>query len=143
MSQKHLARIINRSESYVSERVAILNYPEELRDALYQGKISFSVCRELYKIPDTEDMLVYTRFAVQNGCTPEIARNWRKQLEAQKRQTTEEITERAVENYEQATNKTTVMMLCKICNENTDVNELVTMYVCKSCVDVLRKATAI
>jgi ParB family chromosome partitioning protein len=143
LSQKKLARVINRSESYVSERIAILDYPEELRDAVANGKLSFSVARELNKIEDEADKAMYVRYAIQNGCTPDIARRWRQELDSRKAITSQEIGKNAVENYSKETNKTTVMILCKICNENTDVNELVTMYVCKRCVDVLRKAAAL
>jgi ParB family chromosome partitioning protein len=143
LTQKALSKAINRSESYVSERVAILVYQPELRDALYSGKISFSVARELNKIKDESERLQYIRYAIENGATPDIARRWRKELEQRNEISSEQIVENAVENYNEATNKTTVMMLCKICNENTDVNNLQTMYVCRTCVDVLRKAAAI
>jgi len=143
LTQKVLSKAINRSESYVSERVAILEYEPELRDALYSGKISFSVARELNKIADESERLQYIRYAIENGCTPDIAKRWRTELAQRNEVSSTQIGENAVENYNQQTNKTTVMMLCKICNENTDVNELQTMYVCRTCVDVLRKAAAI
>lgn len=143
LSQKALAKVISRSESYVSERIAILKYPDDLRDALSQGKISFSVARELDKIKDTADKVMYTRYAVQNGCTPDVAKRWRLELDERGKQTADSLAEEATEHYNEQTNRTTVMMICKICNDNVDVNDLQTMYVCKSCVDVLRKAAAI
>jgi len=143
LSQKALSKIINRSESYVSERIAILNYTPELRDAVYKGTLSFSVARELNKISDEADKHMYIRYAIDNGCTPDIARRWRKELDARAEISSQQIGEKAVDNYNKETNKTTVMIICKICNENVDVNDLVTMYVCKNCVSVLRKAAAI
>lgn len=143
MSQKKLAKVINRSESYVSERIAILNYPNDLQNAVANGKLSFSVARELNKIEDEADKVMYIRYAIQNGCTPDVARRWRNELDSRKQITSIEIGENAVEKYSKETNKTTVMILCKICNENIDVNDLVTMYVCPSCLSVLRKASAL
>lgn len=143
ISQKKIAKIINRSESYVSERIAILSYPDQLIEAVANNKLSFSVARELAKITDEADKQMYIRYAISNGCTPEIARRWRAELDSRQVISSNELGEKAVEHYSQENNRTTVMILCKVCNENTDVKELVTMYVCKSCVDVLRKAAAL
>jgi ParB family chromosome partitioning protein len=142
MSQKSISKEINRSESYVSERLQIMNYPDELRDALYQDTISFSVARELNKIGNEDDKIMYVRYAIQNGCTPDIARNWRKQLELQGKQKAEDILTVASENYNQNSGSATVMMPCRVCMENIDVVELVTMYVCKTCLSVIKKVTA-
>lgn len=143
MSQKALSKAINRSEAYVSERLQIMNYPDELRDALYQNKISFSVARELNKIEGTDDKIMYVRYAVQNGCTPDIARNWRKQLELQGKLTADDILAVASENFNQNSGGATVSMPCRVCSENIDVAELVTMYVCKTCLSVIKKATSL
>lgn len=140
MSQKQVAKAINRSEAYVSERIAIISYIEELRDALYKGKITFSVARELNKIADDADKAMYCRYAVNNGCTPEVARGWRKQLELQAGAKLEDIVATASENYNTNTGGTIVSMPCRICSENTDVKELVTMYVCPTCLGEIKRA---
>jgi ParB family chromosome partitioning protein len=143
MAQKQVARAINRSEAYVSERIAIINYPEELRDALYKGQITFSVARELNKIVDDADKAMYCRYAVQNGCTPEVARGWRKQLELQAGAKLEDIVATAAENYNTNTGGTIVTMPCRVCSVNVDVKELVTMYVCTTCLKEIKKATSL
>jgi ParB family chromosome partitioning protein len=142
MTQKALAKAINRSEAYISERISIMSYPDELRDALYQNKISFSVARELNKIGNEDDKIMYVRYAIQNGCTPDIARNWRKQLELQAGKKVEDMQAEAVEHYNDNSGGAIVMMPCRICSENVNVNELVTMYLCNTCLTTIKKATS-
>jgi ParB family chromosome partitioning protein len=140
ITQKHLAKTINRTESYVSERLAILNYDPDLQNALALGKISFSVCRELNKIDDIGTRMQYTRYAIENGCTPEIARKWRMELKSTEQIEAATLLEQASENYNQKTGQVVVSMPCKICNANTDVNELITMHVCPLCAVEIKKA---
>jgi len=140
LSQKEIAKAINRTESYVSERLQILNYPDELRDALYQGHISFSVARELNKIAEDAVKIQYTRYAIENGCTPEVARRWRKQLESASPMTPDELAEVALENYIESPSKVTVTMPCGICHAPMDVNQLTHIYVCRDCQNTIRTA---
>lgn len=76
MSPVRLAKLINKSESYVTERLAIFNYPPELRHALDTGKIKFSVAREFGRMEDLVKMREYLKYAVLNGITSTLARQW-------------------------------------------------------------------
>ena len=143
MTQKRLAKVINRSESYISERLSIVNYNIKLRDALYQNRISFSVARELNKITDESTLEQYVRYATENGCTPDIARRWRKELNERSNITAEEIAQEATEHYNEATNKMSVTMPCNICSENTDVNDLRTLHLCPNCYRAIKSSASI
>lgn len=76
MSPVRLAKLINKSETYVTERLAIFNYPPELRHALDTGKIKFSVAREFGRMDDLVKMREYLKYAVLNGITSTLARQW-------------------------------------------------------------------
>jgi len=76
LSPAKIAQLVGRSGSYVSERLAIFNYPSVLREALDSKKIVFSVAREFARHPDVEKIKQFTRYAISNGCTPNIARQW-------------------------------------------------------------------
>jgi len=141
INQGQLAKVINKAQSYVSERISILTYIEQLRDALYQGKISFSVARELNRIKSDADKALYVGYAIENGCTPEIARKWRKQLDARDEQFANDINEKAAEHYIEQTNKTIVSMECGCCRHHHDVNELTTIYICPECRNVIRNTS--
>lgn len=68
--------MITRSHSYVMDRLEILEYPQELRDALTQKKIKFSVAREFFKIKDIITMRKFLYYAIRSGITPALAVQW-------------------------------------------------------------------
>lgn len=78
LSPTNVAQLIGKSNSYVSDRLSILNYPTELKEALEGEKIVFSVARELAKIPDKTTMGEYLNYAIKNGITPATAQQWSK-----------------------------------------------------------------
>lgn len=82
MDNRSIAHHIGRSEQYVSQRLAILNWPPLLMEALSSGKISFSAARELSYVDDPVTLQRYVEYAVTNGITPAVARSWRMQYQA-------------------------------------------------------------
>lgn len=85
-TQKQLSDLIGKSESYVSERIAIMNYPVCLFTALLNKSITFSVARELSKVKNESIIEMLTQQAVDNGCTPVLAKKWREQYNVMEEQ---------------------------------------------------------
>lgn len=77
LNQEKLAKFLHRSTGYISQRLDILSYPPVLQSALREGKISFSVARELRHIDDTEQLVYYLHYAIRDGCSVDTARVWR------------------------------------------------------------------
>ena len=71
-----VSQLIGKSPSYVSDRLAIFNYPPFLRDAMDKKQISFSVARELARIDDIKTMNEYVFYAIRNGLTSDGAHKW-------------------------------------------------------------------
>ena len=71
-----VAQLIGRSGSYVSDRLAIFNYPPPLKIALDEKKITFSVARTFARHPDPEKINMFLRYAISNGMTPTMAEKW-------------------------------------------------------------------
>lgn len=76
LTPARIAQFIGKSLTYVSERLATLDYPDELREALASKKITFSAAREFARHPDKSKILTFLRYAIQNGVTPNMARQW-------------------------------------------------------------------
>ncbi|MDH3348871.1 MAG: ParB/RepB/Spo0J family partition protein [Desulfobulbaceae bacterium] len=76
LTSKEVARHLGKSEAYVSQRLAILDYDEVLFNALKDGQLSFSVARELAKITDIPAQQSFVTYAITGGCSPQMARNW-------------------------------------------------------------------
>jgi len=76
LSPVRLAKLIGKSEGYVNDRLAIFNYPPELRNALDTEQIKFSVAREFGRMEDIGKMRQYLHYAIRSGITPGLARQW-------------------------------------------------------------------
>lgn len=133
LSQNQIAKYISKSASYVSERLAVLNYPAVLLEALMNNKITFSVAREFNKITEPQACETYLHYAVENGCTPEIARKWRKQWELQKEKPDITTLEEISEKYAESQQVTQIKMKCAGCREEFETTELQVVYMCRTC----------
>ncbi len=75
-TNKRLATVMGKSESYISQRLDILNWPEVLRTALLEGKITFSVGRILRQIQNPGDLKNYLMHAIKNKAAPSTVQKW-------------------------------------------------------------------
>lgn len=80
LSQKQMAERMGVSESYISQRVGAVKWPEFLRDAVYNGALSFSVAREFAGIKDLGEMQRVIDQAISSGVSPAVAARWRHEI---------------------------------------------------------------
>jgi ParB/RepB/Spo0J family partition protein len=76
ITQNALAKLIGKSEGYVSQRMGVLNYPPELRGALEKGEIPFSVARELARVDDVLIMSGFLEHARRSGANCNVVNDW-------------------------------------------------------------------
>ena len=73
---EELARMLNRTQEWVTGRLEILKYPNYLIDEVYNGKISLGVAKWLNEIPSEATKKEYTRFAGLQGINIKTAKRW-------------------------------------------------------------------
>ena len=83
-SAEKIAKMIGRSDAYVYARMAIDEYPEDLRDALEAGQLSIGVARELAQVDDDDTRAQYIDYAIKNGITSTVAEQWKREYNAGK-----------------------------------------------------------
>lgn len=76
LTPTHIAQLISKSQSYVGDRLAILDYPDFLKEAMDKKEISFSVAREFARFDDHTQMRHAVYYAKRGGMTQEMARKW-------------------------------------------------------------------
>jgi ParB family chromosome partitioning protein len=133
VNQKQLARLINKSEAYVADRIAITKYPPELIRALKNNQVSFSVARELVKIDDHKSLKSILHFAVTGGCNPRIARQWVKQWKMDKDYTPQPELIAEVERSEDGAEDTEITTGCHICHESFPLRNVTHLNICPEC----------
>lgn len=77
LDQRSLAHVLQVSESWVSQRLSILSWPQDVRQALRDAQITFGVGRELCSISDERVRGYCIRMAVRCGCSVRQAKRWR------------------------------------------------------------------
>lgn len=71
-----LCEMTGKSEAYLRARYDLLSYPDELVQAVEQGKVSLTAAQWLAKIDDDRVRSEYTRFAILGGITAKRAEAW-------------------------------------------------------------------
>ena len=75
-TREELAHYIGRSESRVSQLLALLNYDPVVLEALQDQRISEQIARALQQIPDPEKRQYYLAYCLDGGATINTVRGW-------------------------------------------------------------------
>lgn len=131
ISTEKLAEMLGASAPWVHQRLAILEYPEYLREALRRGELTFSAARELSQIKDDKTREVYTHHAVTGGVTPTLAAQWRRR--ANLMPPTPENQEVAVPQEESSQPQYTPFPICPVCKEEVPIEHNLTIQIHDYC----------
>ena len=137
LSQSEVARMIRKSASYVSERLAILDYQPELLAALENKEITFSVAREFNQIDDIGKMREYLRYAMTSGMTPRVARQWVADWKQSLKDAEHSERTDFVPTTKGVVRQTTVMYSCAICQRPYEIFDLTHLKVCRECMKII------
>lgn len=131
LKQQDLAKIIGRTAGYVSQRLAIMDYPIELREAVEHGEITFTVARELSRIDDIGVLNGYLIHAKQSGANSTVISQWVEDYELQKKLASGGDGS-SVANYLGGALQE-ISMPCAVCNGVKPITDTVMMRVCVEC----------
>lgn len=86
LSPSKIARFTNRSDTYVRDRLQILDMDPILQEALATGKLKLTVARELHRIADPAKLREMMHYAVGHGITGAVAKRWVDENQPQQQQ---------------------------------------------------------
>lgn len=78
MTLEKVSQKMGKSPGTIRRRMDLLKMPPSLQKAVHSKKISMTVAEELWPIADEASLDYYLMFAIENGCTREVARQWAK-----------------------------------------------------------------
>jgi len=137
-TQTEVAAVLGMSESWVSERLRIVEWPNDVREALIQDRIRYSVGKELSRIDDAGTRAMYLRQAITSGCTPGQATQWRMEWEREKaaRASIAErgLLERTGEAQPGDENR------CGVCEREVPRETLRVLHLCPTCVEAIEES---
>lgn len=140
LSQKELAQMIDRTESYVHDRLRATEYHPELKRAVRDGFMSFSVARELNKLVDEDQLLVCINTALEYGTTPAQARIWVQNYKAQHiaQEATGPFTDLSPDESLLAHSK--LLQTCQSCGVAKEPKDLLYLTLCRECNTAIKGA---
>ena len=82
---EEVAQKMGKSAGTIKRRMDILKMPPQLQKPLHSKQISIAVAEALWVISDPTDLEYYLSFALDGGCTKDVARSWAKEWKDKKR----------------------------------------------------------
>jgi len=126
MTEVDIAREIDKTVAYVSQRIRLLNSDKELQEAVATNTIDFSVAREIMTVENDALRKQFIDFATKSGATVEAVKKWK---EAYAEMPEEE--REAVPVEEMA--KKVAFAKCDFCAEEIPTQALAVFRICGDC----------
>ncbi|GAH78887.1 unnamed protein product, partial [marine sediment metagenome] len=137
-NQAEIAAMLGMSEKWVGERLRIVEWPQDVREALIQDRIRFSVGQELSRVGDAGTRAMYLRQAVTSGCSPGQARQWKMEWEREQaaRASISErgLMERTGEGSAAEESR------CAVCEREVERGTLRVLLLCPTCVESIEES---
>lgn len=133
-----VAKKIGRTAVTIKRRMDLLRMPPALQQAIHKKQISMTVGEELWPIADLTSLEYYLAFAIENGCTKVVARQWAKDWKDQERRSGGSGDEGggiATSVFEPRPS----YVPCDICNEPVKLEESKFIRTCQVCMGAIKK----
>ena len=140
LTQDLIARRLKKSAGWVSERLAIAEWPELLRNAIKTGGLPLGVAREFARCDDVNQLAVWIESAVEAGCSVRTAKYW---LELWKNQQTQlSVCASAEIEPEYIPPVDDGLVVCEFCGERLRYEKTKFVRGCKDCIAAARENLA-
>lgn len=132
-----VARKMGKSPGTIKRRLDLLKMPPPLQKAVHAKQISITVAEELWPIADPNDLDYYLSFAIDGGCTREVARSWAKEWRDKKRRSenANELTPSQLAPNEPRP----VYVACDLCAGPMPIGEETVLRLCPGCAKVIKQ----
>lgn len=139
-SNKKIAEMVSKKEPYVSQRLSIIEWDPLVSDAVAKNQLSFSNAREISQVTDIKHRRYLLRFAVQDGVTYRVVRDWVQRWRAS--QHVAPPMEEPSPELTAAKTSSVVMADCYWCEGSVNIDDIVNVFFCEGCFKQLDEAKA-
>ena len=137
MTWDQIGEKFGKSAHVVKRRTDILRMPQEIQEAIHKKDISIGVGEELWKIPDITALNYYLSFAVENGVTVSIARQWVRDYERELRTKSNDVNPGG--SFRHPSEKIPVYVACDLCRSAMEIGTESVIRMCPNCADIISK----
>lgn len=138
MTVDKISKKMGKSPGTIKRRMDLMRMPPVLQKAVHKKEISITVAEELWPISDLGSLDYYLMFAIENGCTKEVARQWAKDWKDSVRRSDGAGGEGGLIQTSIFEPRPTYFP-CDVCLEPVELSETQVMRVCPSCQKIIKK----
>ena len=137
-SVAEVCKLCAKSPSWVASRLALLEMPAEIQEAVDVGAISVSAAKELAAITDDESRAYYTKYAISQGATAQLCAFWRGRWELDRIIHSAGDGQSVINPINPPPMEVTLK--CILCDLETPVRAIEHLRVCPKCVQTVMQA---
>ena len=138
LSPLELAEQINRSESYVRNRIDLMLYDDAIQAAVKKGSMGLGVASRLMKIEDEKSRAQYTSYAVEHPITDRIADMWVR--EASAGTSYDDVPKTKDDIQERPVGASSASVACRLCLGKLAPKDAKFFFACPTCLHALDEA---
>lgn len=137
MSIEQVAQKMGKTPGTIKRRMDLVKMPPALQKAVHKGQVSMSAAEELWPISNETDLEYYLLFAIENGCTKEVARQWCKQWKDTQRHMESPSGEGG--GVSSPYEPRPYYIACDLCNGPGELEKMVRMTICPECHAIIKQ----
>jgi len=134
-----VAEKMGKAPATIKRRMDLIRMPPSLQKAVHKRQISMTVAEELWAIRDQTSLEYYLMFAIENGATREVARQWAKDWKDTVRRSTTSDVEGGQMPLSPFEPRPTYFP-CDICIEPVELGKDKLIRICPLCWGQIKKA---
>lgn len=123
--------LTGKSNAYISQHMSLIHSDPVLIQDVHEGRIKFSVARELLRCDSMEDLTYLREWSAKDGTSVEIVKNWVD--EANRKRATEPIQESPHTPPTISTQPILPVFLCQACEQTHPIRVLTVARMCPDC----------
>lgn len=137
LTLEQVAQKMGKSPGTIKRRMDIIKMPPQLQKAVHAKQIGISVAEELWTIADLADLDYYLTFALDGGCTKEVARSWAKDWKDKKHR---ELNSGVEGSHDLApTEPRPVYVPCDLCSGAMEIGQETVLRLCPDCMKIIKQ----
>ncbi|MDD2777569.1 MAG: ParB/RepB/Spo0J family partition protein [Methanocellales archaeon] len=138
MTWEEIGKKIGKSPATCKRRTDILRMPECLQIALHKKQIQISVAESLWRITDQTALEYYLSFAIENGVTVSVARDWANEYEKSLRTNVSDTGGGGILRHPSEISP--IYVACDLCKQPVEIGNESVLRVCPHCLGALMEA---
>jgi len=131
MTEQQISTLVGKSIAYVSQHLSLLQSEPVLVESVRDGRLNFSIARELMQIDDKEELQRLLRYARDEGATAETVHLWVMQYKHDKALEGPTVVDESITAPPSSPRE--YLVVCEMCEQTTRIIDIKIIRACIAC----------